>query len=89
VEIPYALFFPALQSLIIYWFVGLTSTARQFFTFYLITLLTSFCGMSLGLLVGSFIRDPKTVSIASPVIVLPLVLFSGFFKNSSNLSAWI
>lgn len=55
VEVPYALIFPALQSLILYWFVGLASTPGQFFTFYLIMLLINFNGMSMGLVLGSVV----------------------------------
>ena len=36
VELPYIIFFPLLQSLILYWFVGLSNTAEQFFIFYLL-----------------------------------------------------
>lgn len=78
-----------LQSLIIYWFVGLSSTPGQFFTFYFIIYLINFCGMSLGLLIGSIVKDARSVSSVTPAIVLPFVLFSGFFKNQSNLSNWI
>lgn len=81
VEIPYALIFPALQSLIFYWFVGLSSTPGQFFTFYLVILLMNFSGMSLGLLVGSVVKDARSVSITMIAFVLPFMLFSGFFKN--------
>lgn len=89
VEIPYALIFPVLQSLIFYWFVGLSSTAGQFFTFYLVILLMNFSGMSLGLLVGSIVKDAKSVAVATIALVLPFMLFSGFFKNQNNLSKWI
>jgi ABC-type multidrug transport system permease subunit len=72
-----------------YWFVGLHSTAGQFFTFYLIILLINFCGMSLGLLVGSSVKDARNVSAVTPALVLPFVLFSGYFKNQGNLANWI
>lgn len=89
IEVPYSIIFPLLQSLIMYWFVGLASTAAQFFTFYLICYLISFSGMSLGLMLGSMVTDTKSVSTVTPIIMLPLVLFSGLFKNSGNLSDWI
>jgi ABC-type multidrug transport system permease subunit len=72
-----------------YWFVGLSSTAGQFFTFYLISYLASFTGMSLGLMLGSIVTDSKSVSAIIPIVMLPLFLFSGFFKNTGNLSDWI
>lgn len=89
VEIPYAFIFPMIQSLIVYWFVGLSSTAGQFFTFYLIVFLTNFSGMSMGLLLGSLVKEARTVSSLSTVILLPFVLFSGFFKNQNNLANWV
>jgi ABC-type multidrug transport system permease subunit len=88
VEIPYALIFPALQSLILYWFVGLSSSPGQFFTFFFIIYLMNFNGMSLGLLIGSMVKDARSVSAVSPILILPIVLFSGFFKNQSNLANW-
>lgn len=57
IEIPYSIVFPLLQALIMYWFVGLSSTATQFFTFYLICYLIGFSGMSLGLMIGSIVTD--------------------------------
>lgn len=89
IEIPYSIIFPLLQTLIMYWFVGLSSTASQFFIFYLIAYLLTINGVSLGLMLGSIITDAKSVSVVTPAILLPFFLFSGFFKNSGNLSSWI
>jgi ATP-binding cassette, subfamily G (WHITE), eye pigment precursor transporter len=89
IEVPYSIIFPLLQTLIMYWFVGLSSTAAQFFTFYLICYLISFSGMSLGLMLGSMVSDAKSVSSITPMLMLPFILFSGLFKNSGNLPAWI
>lgn len=45
--------------------------------------------MSLGLMLGSMITDAKSISAITPTLLLPLVLFSGLFKNSGNLPDWI
>lgn len=71
-----------------YWFVGLASTASQFFTFYFVAYLLAFTGMSMGLMLGSIVSDMKSVSVLTPLILLPINLFSGFFKNIGNLSSW-
>lgn len=34
------------------------------------------------------IQDAKSVSTVIPIVVLPVVLFSGFFKNSGNIANW-
>lgn len=72
-----------------YWFVGLSSTAVQFFTFYLLSYLLTFAGMSLGLLLGSVVTDEKSMASVTPMVILPFVLFSGLFKNTGNIPAWI
>jgi hypothetical protein len=43
----------------------------------------AFSGAAVGLFIGTVILDAKSVSVVTPVIMLPLFLFSGFFKNRS------
>lgn len=69
--------------------VGLASTAGQFFTFYLTLFLIGLAGSSLGLLIGSVVLDAKTVSSVIPLILMPIILFSGFFKNRQDLPSWL
>ena len=82
VDIPFLLILPAIYSLVTYWMVGLSSTPSQFFIMYLILFLMMFVGSSMGLLIGSFIQDEKGVSEIVPILLLPLIVISGFFKNS-------
>jgi len=89
VELPASFIFPLLMTLIMYWFVGLSSTPGQFFINYLIGYLLTVNGLSLGLMLGAMIEDQKAVAEVTPIILLPLFLFSGFFKNSANLPRWI
>lgn len=49
----------------------------------------SFAGNSLGLLIGSLVSDAKSISAALPMVILPFILFSGFFKNRDDLPVWI
>jgi len=56
---------------------------------YLILFLISFGGTSTGLMAGSMLRDEKAINAVIPLIALPLILFSGFFKNSGNMPDWI
>lgn len=89
IEIPYSIVFPLIQTLIAYWFVGLSNTASQFFYYYLITYLLTINGVSLGLMMGSVITDAKSVASVTPAIMIPFFLFSGYFKNRDNLPKWI
>lgn len=38
---------------------------------------------------GCVFKDVKVAAGFLPVIIMPLILFSGFFKNSNNLMNWI
>lgn len=69
--------------------IGLAPTAGQFFLHYFIFILMSLCGSSLGLLIGSVVLDAKSISSFIPLITMPIILFSGFFKNRASLPDWI
>lgn len=69
--------------------IDLSNTAGQFFLHYLTFCLISFTGSSLGLLLGSAILDSKSVSAVMPLILMPVILFSGFYKNRQDLPVWI
>jgi ABC-type multidrug transport system permease subunit len=46
-------------------------------------------GNSLGLFLGSVINNARSISIAMSLIILPVILFSGYFKNTGDLPDWI
>ena len=52
-------------------------------------MLIAFAGASLGLLLGSLIFDAKSVSAVIPIVIVPFILFSGFFKNRESLPVWL
>lgn len=81
IELPFLLLVPMIYALILYWMVGLENSAERFFTFYLAMFLASLAGNSLGLLLGSTASDPKVVAALNPILIIPFVLFSGYFKN--------
>jgi ABC-type multidrug transport system permease subunit len=69
--------------------VDLANTGGQFFLHWIVFCLMSFCGASLGLFLGSIILDEKDVPAVVPIILLPMITFSGFFKNRNDLPGWI
>ena len=88
IELPNMILFPLLAILMQYWLVGLSNTSHQFFTTYLVVTLAGLCGNSLGFMIGSVISDAKVVFSAVVLTILPMIIFSGFFKNSANIPAW-
>lgn len=89
IEIPYIVIVPLIFLLINYWMIGLGNTPEQFFTMYLIIFSMSFSATSAGMFLGSLIKDPKLISNLVTMLALPLLTFSGFFKNYNNLPVWI
>lgn len=89
IDAPAVIIAPMLFSVIVYFKIGLTIAASQFFYFYLILFLVAECSVSLGYFVSSlFDKEESAVAIA-PIIMMPLILFGGQFSNSGNLQAWI
>jgi ABC-type multidrug transport system permease subunit len=88
-ETPMLAFTPLLNAIIVYFGIGLTVTSSQFFYFYLITLMVSFCATSIGYLVSSLFEKEEDAVGMAPLFVLPQVVFGGFFSNSGNYPVWI
>ncbi|KRW98125.1 P-loop containing nucleoside triphosphate hydrolase [Pseudocohnilembus persalinus] len=85
IEIPFLIVFPIIQSIIQFYMVGLTQTAGIFFKYLLANIFIGFCGNSMGILIGSLFSDPKIASAMMPLIMLPLMQFSGLFGNRNDM----
>ena len=80
---------PMIFAVIVYFKIGLTETASQFWYFYLIIFLVAQCASSLGYFMSSIFNREETAVALAPTIIMPLVLFGGQFANSANIQAWI
>jgi len=43
----------------------------------------------LGLMAGCAFSDIKAATSITPIILMPLIIFSGFFANSKDFFVWI
>ena len=89
IDLPYHILLPFILTTILYFMMDLSKTAEQYFLFYFITFLVNLCGNSVGLLIGSVMQDVKSVSAVVPILLLPMILFSGLFKNTGNIPNWL
>lgn len=89
IEIPEHFIIPLITVAIYYFMVDLAGTSGQFFVHWLGFCFMSFCGASLGLFLGSVVMDEKDVAAIVPIFILPMITFSGFFKNRDDLPVWI
>ena len=63
-----------------YWVIGFnTNTPNKVFNFYIILVCMYNSMAGVGYVLGSAIQDKQTINILTPVLIVPLMLFTGFF----------
>lgn len=83
-ELPLFLLLPLLFSAIVYFGVGLTVSAAQFFKFFLVLALQIQCALSWSYFLSAMIADGTTVMMIGPIVVFPFMLLGGFFANLTS-----
>ncbi|KAJ3104803.1 ATP-binding cassette sub- G member 1 [Phlyctochytrium planicorne] len=89
VELPLQIVFPFLQITIIYWMAGLEANVWKYLILWGIAMLSSIAGFAMGVCMACTFSSLPIALIASPMILLPLMLFSGLFVNTANIPVWI
>jgi len=84
-EIPINVFIPVLSSCIAFWLVGWNSEFLSFLYYTIIITLTTYVAYSLGLAMSCAILDVGVVIRLQPLVLIPFMLFSGFFLNSASI----
>eukprot|EP00177_Eucheuma_denticulatum_P008708 GFKZ01015826.1.p1 GENE.GFKZ01015826.1~~GFKZ01015826.1.p1 ORF type:complete len:669 (-),score=81.68 GFKZ01015826.1:947-2953(-) len=88
-ELPRAAFFNILMLLILYFMVGLDSSAGVFFTLVLICILVALAGEGMSQSISVFAGNEQIAAAIVPVAVILQVLFGGFFISPSALPGYI
>lgn len=79
-----------LQSALVYFLIGLnTHSAEKPATFFAAMLLVAYAFTGLGYIVGALARSMEVVSAATPLLVVPQMLFAGFFVNQENVPSFL
>ncbi|KAJ3026927.1 UNVERIFIED_CONTAM: ATP-binding cassette sub- G member 1 [Siphonaria sp. JEL0065] len=89
VEIPLQIIFPWAQITVIYFMAGLSSDIFRYFTLIGIVILASFVGFSIGVCCACSFPNLEVALLAVPLILMPMMLFSGFFVNTSQIPVWL
>ena len=71
-----------------YWTVGFQANMQKFGTCILTVILLNFAGSSMGIAIASVFEDIAVALLVAPLVVLPLVMFSGFFLNSDSIPVY-
>lgn len=89
VDLPLKMLCPSLFGTIAYWSVGLQASADKFFIAIVILILLALCGNAIGLFLACIFSDVAVALMAAPVMILPLMMFSGFFLNPESTPVYL
>ncbi|CAG9314060.1 unnamed protein product [Blepharisma stoltei] len=85
-ELPNLIIAIFLESIILYWAIGLNNyDASKFFIFYAALLILNICGTGIGYIVGALFHTETAAMAAGPLFVIPVLLFAGQFVNVERI----
>ena len=87
-DIPVILFQVSVFSIILYFMVGLTSTAGAFFTFWIIVVATTFCMTALFRAVGAAFSTFDGASKVSGFLVTAYIMYTGYMIQKPQMHDW-
>ena len=83
---------PVVFVAICYYMIGLQGAIFRFFRACMVAVVTALSGMAVGTVAGAAFSDINMALVILPLILLPLMMFSGLFVNVGSLPvyfAWI
>lgn len=90
IEVPFSLIFPMLFTVLTYFLVGFnTDSIERFFQQMLVSVLLTLASTALGINIGCIFNDVSVALAITPLIFMPMMLFSGFYVNSDSISVWL
>jgi len=87
-ELPMNLLSPIVSSSIGFWLMGLHDNVENYLLFTLFLILLTFVAHGMGMMLASIFDDPSTGLRVQMLIMLPLMLFSGFFLNNASIPVY-
>ena len=89
VEIPFQACIPLFVACVTYFAVGMTADADRFFLHALVLILDVFCATSFGFFVGCAVTNESAANSLVSLMMLPFILFGGFFVNLGDVYVWL
>jgi len=89
VEFPFKVFFPIIGGTILYWLIGFQAVASKYVIMVVTMVILENCGTALGIFVASFFSDIAVALAVVPMLLMPLMIFSGFFVNAQTSPAFL
>ena len=88
-ELPFSIMMPSVFGCITYFSVGLNPTAGHFFVFLLTLILIYNAASGYSLIISAIFSNKQVAVTLTPVLIVPFMLFAGFFVASSSIPIWL
>lgn len=89
-ELPLGLIIPIVQSALIYFTVGFRIDQWYKFPCFVINIILIYNSFSgIGYVLGATFSDAKVINILSPIFVVPMMLFAGYFVNQNTIPVFL
>ena len=89
-EFPIFLMIPSILTLICFWVLGLNYDPISKFFIFWFTLFSLYMNASgMGMLIGAAVSNKQVAVSLTPIVIIPFMLFSGFFVNQSNIPIFL
>jgi hypothetical protein len=88
-EMPFSIITPSIFGCIVYFSVGLNPNPGNFFLFLLTLILIYNASSGYSLIISSSFSDKQLAVTLTPVLIIPFMLFAGFFVASSSIPVFL
>lgn len=88
-EMPFSIMMPSVFGCITYFTVGLNPSAGNFFVFLLTLILIYNAASGYSLIISAIFSNKQVAVTLTPVLIVPFMLFAGFFVASSSIPVWL
>nr|XP_024218568.1 ATP-binding cassette sub-family G member 4 [Halyomorpha halys] len=89
VDIPVAAICCILFSIIVYFLSGQPQDMDRFWVFLAVSLLVVFIAQSIGYVVGAIFNSVVNGTFAGPILIVPMMMFSGFGVNFRDIPGYL
>jgi len=89
VDIPLRIIGPTLFGTIAYWSLGFQNDGFKFLICIITLILLALAGNAMGLFLACIFTDVAIALAVAPMVILPLMMFSGLFLNPESFPAYL
>lgn len=88
-ELPFSIMTPTIFGCIVYYAIGYNPDIDNFLMFLLILILIYNASSGYSLIISASFSDKQLAVTLTPVLIIPFMLFAGFFVSSDNIPVFL